>query len=356
MAAPDFATRFFAEFFSGIHASQTDNWDARRFGLENRTFNVENAAYNMRFTLANFDHYARVYDQLGDDPSREYLLRFMLYKILGHTHVRLPQNTPEFWRLYKSVESYLICHASRPFPSQFLPVPIYINRYRVPYFGKSIDVNTCDVALLETLLFDQYRYHNGGIEIAVRPGDIVIDAGACWGDASLGFSARAGKEGRVFAFEMMEENLAILRSNLTQNPNLAETIEIVDSALAANSGREYWVQANGAASRLEDAAGLGKKRVVSISIDDFVRQRNLPAVHFIKFDIEGAEKDALLGAKQTIRKYRPTLAVSVYHRTEDIIELPRIIKELYPGYGLHLHGVCLNYGESILFATPPKSA
>ena len=130
MTEPDFTARFFGEFFKSIHANQTDNWDARRFGLENRAFHAENAVFKMRFTLANFDHYGWVHDQLGDAASREYLLRFMLYKILGHTHVRFPQNTPEFWRLYKSVESHLICHASRPFPSQWLPVPIYVNRYR----------------------------------------------------------------------------------------------------------------------------------------------------------------------------------------------------------------------------------
>ena len=351
MAEPDFPTRFFGDFFKSIHANQTDNWDLRRFGLENRAFNADDAAFHMRFTLANFDHYAWVYNQLGDAPSREYLLRFMLFKVLGHTHVRFPHNTPEFWRTYNSVESHMICHGTKPFPSQFLPVPLYVNRYRVLYSGKTIDVNTCDVSFLETLLLDQYRYRNAGIEIAVQPGDVVIDAGACWGDTALAFSARAGRQGRVFAFEMVDENLAVLRSNLQQNPDLAETIEIVESPLAANPDREYWVQPNGAASRLEPAGGSGK-RVLSASIDRFVHQRNLPAVNFIKFDIEGAEKDALLGARETIRRHRPALAVSIYHRNEDIIELPRMIKELHPGYSFHLHGVCLNYGESILFARP----
>lgn len=81
-----------------------------------------------------------------------------------------------------------------------------------------------------------------------------------------------------------------------------------------------------------------------------MRARNLKTVNFIKFDIEGAEKDALLGAKETIRQHKPTLAVSVYHKSEDIIELPRMIKTLCPEYKLYLRGVCLNYGESILFA------
>jgi FkbM family methyltransferase len=349
METSDFTPRFFTEFFHSIHANQVDNWDERRFGPENRGFSVDGAAFNMRFALANFDHYGWVYDELSDAASRDYLIRFVLYKVLGHTHVRFPQNTPEFWRLYKSIESYLVSRAPAPFPSQWLPVPIYVNQYQLPFCGNTIKVNTSDVSLLETLLFDQYRYHQGQIDVSVQPGDVVIDAGACWGDTSLAFAARAGKHGRIFGFEMIDENLAVLRSNLADNPELAETIEIVESPLASTSGQEYWVSSNGAASTLSRTPGDGK-RVVSTSIDDFVHSRNLATVNFIKFDIEGAEKDALIGAKETIQRHKPTLAVSVYHKSEDIIELPRIIKTLYPGYKLYLHGVCLNYGETILFA------
>lgn len=349
MSTSDFTPRFFTEFFQSIHSSQIDNWDQRRFGPENRGFSIDTAAFNMRFALANFDHYALVYDQLSDVPSRDYLVRFVLYKILGHTHVRFPQVTPEFWQLYNSVESYLVSRAAAPFPSQWLPAPIYVHRYRLPFCGSMLKVSTSDVSLLETLLFDQYRYRKGGIDVSVRPGDVVIDAGACWGDTTLAFSARAGKQGRIFGFEMIDENLAILRLNLEENPELAETIEIIESPLTSVSGQECWVSSNGAASTLSRTPGAGK-RVVSASIDDFVRDKNLKAVDFIKFDIEGAEKDALMGAKQTIRQHQPTLAVSVYHKNEDIIELPRIIKTLCPDYALYLHGVCLNYGETILFA------
>ncbi len=349
MTTSEFTPRFFTEFFQSIHANQSNNWDERRFGPENRSFNVDAAAFQMRFALANFDHYAWVYEQLSDAASRDYLIRFILYKVLGHTHVRFPQITPEFRELYNSVESYLVSRAPGPFPFQWLPVPIYVNRYQLPFCGNTLKVNTSDVSLLETLLFDQYRYQQGGIDIAVQPGDIVLDAGACWGDTSLAFAARAGKHGRVFAFEMIAENLAVLKSNLAENPELAETVEIIEAPLSTHSGKRYWVRANGAASTLEETPGAGKP-VISVSIDDFVESRNLKTVNFIKFDIEGAEKDALLGAKETIRRHRPTLAVSVYHKNEDIIELPRVIKALDPSYSLYLHGVCLNYGETVLFA------
>ena len=75
-------------------------------------------------------------------------------------------------------------------------------------------------------------------------------------------------------------------------------------------------------------------------------------LNFIKMDIEGAELPALKGAEKTIRKYRPLLAISVYHNAEDLWEIPFWIKEKFPFYRfkLRLHGHMLN--EIILYCIP----
>lgn len=349
MATTSFTPRFFNEFFQSIHSTEANNWDERRFGPENSAFSVDAAAFQMRFALANIDHYAWLYDQLADAESRDYLVRFVLYRVLGHTHVRFPHVTQEFWQFYRSVDSYLVSRASEPFPSPLLPVPLYVNRYRAPFHGSTLNLNTCDISLLETILLDQYAYRKGETTISVRPGDVVIDAGACWGDATLAFAARAGTHGRVFGFEMIPENLAVLRRNLEENPELAKNIEIIEAPLGSRSGEECWASLRGPGSKLGQAPGEGQ-RFLTASIDDFARSKRLDTVNFIKFDIEGAEKDALIGAKDTVRRFKPTLAVSVYHKNEDVIELPRIVKALCPEYKLYLHGVCLNHGETILFA------
>ena len=52
-------------------------------------------------------------------------------------------------------------------------------------------------------------------------------------------------------------------------------------------------------------------------------------------DIEGAEKAALEGAEKTIKKYKPKLAISVYHNPEDIFEIPLLLKEYVSEYKLH---------------------
>lgn len=71
---------------------------------------------------------------------------------------------------------------------------------------------------------------------------------------------------------------------------------------------------------------------------------------FIKMDIEGAELAALKGAKNTIKMYKPKLAICVYHNPLDIIEIPKLIKEIEPSYKLYLRHYSKFYSDTILYA------
>lgn len=72
---------------------------------------------------------------------------------------------------------------------------------------------------------------------------------------------------------------------------------------------------------------------------------------FIKMDIEGSEIEAIKGTADTIRTKKPRLAISVYHKPEDIIEIPALLQELLPEYKFYLRHDCLvNLTETILYA------
>lgn len=58
-------------------------------------------------------------------------------------------------------------------------------------------------------------------------------------------------------------------------------------------------------------------------------------VDYIKYDVEGAEREALLGSSNTIAQYRPALLVSAYHKSDDIFALPLLVKQLCPDYRLY---------------------
>ena len=79
---------------------------------------------------------------------------------------------------------------------------------------------------------------------------------------------------------------------------------------------------------------------------------NLSRVDFIKMDIEGFELPALAGAERVIDQFRPRLAISLYHRPEDIFEIPLWIGNRFPWYSLHLDHYTIHHEETVLFAWP----
>ena len=74
-------------------------------------------------------------------------------------------------------------------------------------------------------------------------------------------------------------------------------------------------------------------------------------VSFVKMDIEGSERKALEGMKNTILKYKPKLAICVYHKFEDLWELPLYIKKLVPEYKLYIRNYTTYLDEIVLYAT-----
>ena len=87
--------------------------------------------------------------------------------------------------------------------------------------------------------------------------------------------------------------------------------------------------------------------IETIVLDDFLQGER---VTFMKMDIEGAELDALKGASRIIKEQKPKLAISVYHKEADIIEIPRLLLELRPDYRLYLRHYSLLLNEIVLYA------
>lgn len=85
----------------------------------------------------------------------------------------------------------------------------------------------------------------------------------------------------------------------------------------------------GAGSRKNSGGNLTGR---FINLDTYVARKNLPRVDYIKLDIEGAELDMLHGAAKTITRCKPKMAVSAYHKPEDLWTLATYIKALRSDY------------------------
>lgn len=97
-------------------------------------------------------------------------------------------------------------------------------------------------------------------------------------------------------------------------------------------------------SEKESGAGIS-----AVRLDDVLDDKQ-DRVTFIKMDVEGAELKALKGAKETIQKDRPKLAISLYHKPEDMTEIPLYIRELVSDYKLYIRHYSNRQNETVLYA------
>ena len=166
-------------------------------------------------------------------------------------------------------------------------------------------------------------------KVSVNKNDVVFDCGA-----NLGlFSAVAAAKGaQVFAFEPDPD---VRKKYLNKTAQWNGGIRVCGCALGNRIGEAVFQDSGDAgltAGRLQKD-GNPKGIVVKIqTIDNFVEKNHISNLDFIKADIEGAERDMLRGAVETIRKYRPKLSVCTYHLPDDREVLEKIVKEAYPGY------------------------
>ena len=83
---------------------------------------------------------------------------------------------------------------------------------------------------------------------------------------------------------------------------------------------------------------------------ELIKSEKITDVDFIKMDIEGAELNALKGSLTTIQKFKPKLAISVYHSLEDYSSILLWLRELNLGYKFYLRHFTIHAEETILFA------
>lgn len=178
-----------------------------------------------------------------------------------------------------------------------------------------------------------------------EPGDVVLDLGAFLGDSAVTFSRLVGDGGHVWSFEALASQFETLRKNLARF-NCANVTPCFNAAW--NRNEELHMSSN----RGSSAIGGRENPVPGIRIDDFVRERGIDRVDFIKMDIEGAEQEALEGGAETIGVMKPRLALSAYHKPEDLHLLMTMVREMHPAYRFHMRHYDPGFCDTVLYAVP----
>jgi FkbM family methyltransferase len=190
--------------------------------------------------------------------------------------------------------------------------------------------------------------------------DHFVDAGAYVGDTLEKFIwTYGGYFAKIYAFEPGEPQLAAMKhrvERLCREWAISKTNIICEEAGLADKNSDLTINmSNVLANTTLSSDCIGDdKQVGSIccySLDNYLAGR--PAT-FIKADIEGMELAMLHGAKETIRKYKPKMALSIYHNPAHIIEIAEYVNCLAPEYCMAVRHHSPIFAESVLYCWIPQ--
>jgi FkbM family methyltransferase len=194
----------------------------------------------------------------------------------------------------------------------------YIDNYDIQYFDKKI--------------------------VQPRHDEVFIDCGAFTGDSIEKFRKFSNnKFQKIVAFEPDKTNFKKLKKNTMR----CKAIQCINAGVYSCRKTFFLDNAGSFAAKL--CQKKTKSKVETNSIDNVLKGKNAT---FIKMDIEGAELEALKGAKNTITESKPTLAICVYHKINDLVDIPSYINELVPNYRFYLRCYDFRGWEIVLFAIP----
>ena len=328
--------------FQLMHTFEQDNFDADRYvGVDPNLFFHDYHASYFAFLVKHAENFHRARRVLADDESRTLVDQLLLLRVLGHLHVRLPFNNPKNRAQIAVAESWRVRETGDV--GAYGPLSIY----KVPVDGHDILVKGWKENVTWTFLYRQYYFERGEMLIAPASGDHVVDGGGCFGDTALGFADVVGERGHVYVFDPLPKHCAIMREVLVMNPSLAPRISIFLMGLADRTSDVAPLPEDGV---INPGARLVMDEVPTTTIDDLVTRHKVPRLDFIKMDVEGSELSALLGAESSIRRWRPKLAISLYHRPEDFFAIPLWIDSLGVGYRLFLDHYSIHQEETVLYA------
>jgi len=239
-------------------------------------------------------------------------------------------NTDDFLSSYNG--EYIIITSSE-YKLSMLEV---LKKYNVP---EDKILNYCDV--LDECYNDQYFDLPN---ICWCDEEVFIDMG-CWnGDTDVLLKNKIGARlKKCIVFEASQGRFDICKQKLEENKI---NYEFIPKGAYSRQGTLVLKMADDG----QVSTSVGRKYAVDVTSLDIVLKGE--KCTFIKMDIEGAELEALIGSKDTIKQYAPKMAIAVYHKPEDIYTIPLKILEINPNYKFYLRHYQHTSLETVLYAIP----
>lgn len=206
---------------------------------------------------------------------------------------------------------------------------------------------TSNILILDKIMHESYKEQYFDLPYLMHDeSEVFVDIGGFDGDTVKQFCHWSGNRWeKIYVFEANETMYKVCQENLKG----------IDKCVFINKGvwdkdtSLYFIENenDSAGSHVtESIHGKGTK-IQAVSIDSILDGKR---VTFLKADIEGAEEKALIGAQKTIEKWKPKIAIAVYHTNEDIIKIPSILLRYNPLYRFYLRHYSFMDVDTVLYA------
>jgi len=286
--------------------------------------------------LKDHEKFDNLYNLFSDQNSKIVFEKIIKYRL---AYTFLGEYAYEFFPLNISKTQYEKLISNLNFQDNILKIENF-SFYDCPkgYF----------LAFPMTWILNHYEI-SGKCEISED--DYVFDTGAFIGDTSFWFLYKGAK--KVYAFEPDPINFSYLVKNIEFN-KVEDKIFPVNKILSNKEGKIPFI-ITGSGCSMKGKNSIKKesmKEIESITLDYFVEKEKINKLDFIKMDVEGSELEVIKGGLETIKKFKPKMAISVYHKPEDLITIPTFILNILPEAKLFLSHKFYDWQETVLFVNP----
>ena len=188
-----------------------------------------------------------------------------------------------------------------------------------------------DERVLEWLVREQYFwsiYQN--TSVSVQEGDVVFDLGG-----HLGMFTRTALNrgvGKVVVFEPEPTNIDCFKKTFEEELADSKVVLVEAAAWSSVTTLTFTQETGEHQSARARVSRSGEMEVPATTVDATVAQLGLQRVDFIKMDIEGSETHALRGGADAMQRFRPQMALCIYHRSDDGETIPRTVMEIRSDY------------------------
>ncbi|MDB9822149.1 FkbM family methyltransferase [Deltaproteobacteria bacterium] len=290
-------------------------------------------------------------------PNNPILVASLLYETEIHEmlcKMQFPLVYPLSFLNYKYPDIFVSPGYFQKFSSLFIPENQHdifkVNEFWEDEESKQVFYNTIkfcltfDKAYIEAIKSKYKQYFEPGI-LSLCQEEVFIDCGAYTGDSVEQFCEEvSGKFKKVYSFEPDRSNFLKLCDTARRIDPLR--IIPINSGVYHSTGKIRFHELGSIDTRI--GSGESSVSLPVVSIHDFLK--NKEDATFIKMDIEGAEVDALLGAKEIIQKNKPKLAISVYHKASHLWQIPLMIKRINKEYRLYLRHYTNEITDTVCYA------